>query len=104
VAAFLVPYTLTLVVFRTSSLTAGAKMFAGMFANHPGRPLPLAPVSLYVLAAAVFVGHAIAAHPRWPRLAEALPSPVRGLGYAAAVTAAFLLAPDAGQAFVYFQF
>ncbi len=104
VAAFLVPYTLTLVVFRSSSLTAGANMFAGMFAGRAGLPLPLAAVSLYVLTAVVIAGHIVAANPRWPCLAEALPSPVRGLGYAAAVTAALLLAPDAGQAFVYFQF
>ena len=33
-----------------------------------------------------------------------LPAPVQGLGYAAAVVLALVLAPDAGKAFIYFQF
>jgi alginate O-acetyltransferase complex protein AlgI len=104
IAAFLFTYMLSVVVFRSISMAAAGRMFAGMFVRQGGRPLSMAPASLLLLAAAVMIGHVVAAHPRWPRLTAALPAPVRGLGYAAAVMAALLLAPDAGQAFIYFQF
>ena len=96
--------SLTWVLFRALTFTAAGSVFTGLFRPQTGRPLPLASISLYVLAVVVFFAHLLALHPRWPRLAEVLPSPVRGLGYAAAITAALLLAPDAGQAFIYFQF
>jgi alginate O-acetyltransferase complex protein AlgI len=104
VAVFMFLFALTTVVFRASTLTTAGRMFAGMFAPQTGRPLPLREFSLYLLTAAVALGYLCAANRHWPRLAAAFPSPVRGLGYAAAITAALLLAPDAGRAFVYFQF
>jgi alginate O-acetyltransferase complex protein AlgI len=104
VVAFLFAYMLSVVVFRSISMAAAGRMFAGMFGRQGGKSLPLSPASLLLLAAIVMIGHVVAAHPRWPKLTAWLPAPVRGLGYAAAIMAALLLAPDAGQAFIYFQF
>jgi alginate O-acetyltransferase complex protein AlgI len=104
ISTFLLTFMLTLVVFRTASLSAAGQMFAGMFVPQGGQSLPLKPISLYVLATLVLVGHGISARPWWPRLLNGVASPIRGLGYAAAITGALMLAPDAGQAFIYFQF
>ena len=40
----------------------------------------------------------------WERVSVRLPDPVVGLGYAAALSLALVLAPPVGQAFIYFQF
>jgi hypothetical protein len=40
----------------------------------------------------------------WRRAAVRLPGPVLGMGLGLALTLALLLAPDAGKAFIYFQF
>jgi alginate O-acetyltransferase complex protein AlgI len=104
IAFFLVTFMLTLVVFRTSSLSVAGRMFAGLFSPQSGLSLTLKPTSLYVLTAVVILGHVVSAWPRWPRTFRSLSPPVRGLSYAAAISAALLLAPDAGQAFIYFQF
>jgi alginate O-acetyltransferase complex protein AlgI len=101
---FLFGFLMTLVVFRTPSLTAGGRMFAGMFSYQSGQPLALKPISLICLALVVVLAHLWAMSPRWSRLMAAIPSPIRGLGYAVAISLALLLAPDAGQAFIYFQF
>jgi hypothetical protein len=54
--------------------------------------------------ATVAFGHLMA---RWPRAHQwtlRVPAPVRGLGYALALTAVLVLAPGVGKAFIYFQF
>jgi alginate O-acetyltransferase complex protein AlgI len=103
-ASFLFVFLLTLVVFRTPSLGAGARMFAGMVTHQLGEPLALKPISLFCLVALVALAHIISASPRWNRGLSGIPSAVRGLSYAAAISLALLLAPDSGQAFIYFQF
>jgi hypothetical protein len=57
-----------------------------------------------VLVAGVAVGHYLASGRRWPTLLARLPSPVRGFGYAVAVSLALVLATEADKAFIYFQF
>jgi alginate O-acetyltransferase complex protein AlgI len=48
--------------------------------------------------------HALAQRGLWKKLAIRLPSPALGFGYAVVLTLALVLAPDAGKAFIYFQF
>ncbi len=54
--------------------------------------------------AIVAAAHALGSRPGWRAISARLPAPALGLGYAAALTLALLLAPDAGSAFIYFQF
>ena len=57
-----------------------------------------------VLAAVVVGCHLLALRGLWQRLATRLPAPVMGAGYAAVLLLALVLAPNAGKAFIYFQF
>jgi alginate O-acetyltransferase complex protein AlgI len=104
VAATFVAFSLTLVVFRSPSLAAGATLLGRLATYHAGRGAPLTGSSLAFLAALVAAGHALGSTARWTGWLTRLPSPVRGFGYAAAVTSALLLAVEADKAFIYFQF
>jgi alginate O-acetyltransferase complex protein AlgI len=104
VAGTLTLFTLTLVVFRSPSLAAAGGMLGGMLFGHAGLAEPMAATTFAVLAAGVAVGHAVAARPGWARAFDRWPPAAQGLACAAAVLAALVLAPPAGQAFVYFQF
>jgi alginate O-acetyltransferase complex protein AlgI len=97
-------FMLTLVIFRIPTVGRGLRVLGGMFAGQAGATLPMHASSLAVLAGLVAFGHVAATGGRWKRWLAALPPPVRGLGYAAVAAAALLLAPDVGQAFIYFDF
>jgi hypothetical protein len=75
-----------------------------MFVNSPGQPLPMSNTSLLVTVAVVFVGMGLwksgAFQWVWSRLHPTL----AGVGYAACLTAAMLLAPPDGKTFIYFTF
>jgi alginate O-acetyltransferase complex protein AlgI len=92
------------IVFRSQTLSAGIAMLGAMMRSQPGLPLPLAPAGLWFTVAVVVLGHALGRRGRWRSLAASLPSPLRGMGYAAVLTLALVLAPDAHKAFIYFQF
>jgi alginate O-acetyltransferase complex protein AlgI len=92
------------VLFRAPTLPAGVGMLRALVVPQPGLPLPLAEAGLWLTVAVVALGHALGRRGRWQQLAAVLPSPLRGLGYAALLTLALVLAPDAHKAFIYFQF
>jgi alginate O-acetyltransferase complex protein AlgI len=71
---------------------------------HGGLGPPLHNRGLWYTVAVVVLCHALAHSGLWKRLVVRLPAPVLGCGYAVAVTLAMVLAPDAGKAFIYFQF
>ncbi len=96
-------FCLTLVVFRCATLTASATMFGRMLRPCAGGGISDAP-ALWLTVAAVVFGHAVAMRPDWRRGLARLPAPVRGLGYASALTLVLVLAPGMGRAFIYFQF
>jgi len=104
VAVTFTTFCLTLVIFRAPTLSEGIGMLAHMFSRHSGMGLPLAIVGLWVPALVMYACH-LSAHLGWWRrpLAEA-PSPLRGLGYALALSLALVLNPGADKAFIYFQF
>jgi len=97
-------FCLTLVIFRCASLEGGVTTVGRMLILDHGLGTPIHARALWVTVAVVALGHALALRRRWPRLAARLPSPVRGLGYAAALTLVLILAPGPGKAFIYFQF
>jgi len=75
-----------------------------MVVPHSGLRAQLPNVSLWYTVAVMGLCHLLAHKGFWKRLAPRLPSPVMGLGYAVLLTLALVLAPDAGTAFIYFQF
>jgi hypothetical protein len=97
-------FCLTLVVFRCTSLADGTTMLGRMLWPSAGLATPLFGRAVWLTAAAVALGHVLAVRPEWRRRALHLPGPIRGLGYASALTAALILAPGASKAFIYFQF
>jgi alginate O-acetyltransferase complex protein AlgI len=92
------------VFFRSTSLTGASMILRRLFSPTDGLPTPLPTGAFWTLAAIVAAAHALGSRPGWRVISTRLPAPALGLGYAAALTLALLLAPDAGSAFIYFQF
>jgi alginate O-acetyltransferase complex protein AlgI len=92
------------VFFRSPSFTSASMMLRRLFSPTDGLPTPLPTGAFWTLVAIVVAAHALGSRPGWRALSTRLPAPALGLGYAAALMLALLLAPDAGSAFIYFQF
>jgi alginate O-acetyltransferase complex protein AlgI len=92
------------VLFRAQSVAAALAILGRMFAPAVGKGSPLPGISLWVLLTVMAVAHAVGSQGAWRRWTARLPAPVLGCGYAVALNFALLLAPDAGQTFIYFQF
>ena len=69
-----------------------------------GLDAPLHYRSLWYTAGVVIICHALAHYGVWKKLAASSPAMLLGFGYAALLTLALVLTPDAGKAFIYFQF
>jgi alginate O-acetyltransferase complex protein AlgI len=104
VASTFTLFTCSLVVFRAPTLGSGALMLRRMAAGAAGAPPPR-PVAVFALAALMMVlGHWLGWRDRWLAWYDRLPTPVRGLGYATALTAILLLTPVTTRTFIYFAF
>jgi alginate O-acetyltransferase complex protein AlgI len=95
-------FCLTLVVFRSPTLRAGEVMLMEMLVPHAGQQIHLQ--WFWETLVLVAVCHGLVQWGNWPKLFSALPSWVRGLGYAAMLSCTLLLATPALKAFIYFQF
>jgi alginate O-acetyltransferase complex protein AlgI len=92
------------VFFRAVTFEQALTFLQRLVVPHGGLPSVLPNHSLWYLVAVVAICHALAQRNWWQQLAARLPAPVLGFGYAVVLTAALVLAPDAGKAFIYFQF
>ncbi len=92
------------VFFRAETFTQAATMFHRMFVRQPGRGMPLNETGLFCTIGLVVFCHLLSYFGLWQRFSQRLPAPVLGFSYAVVLTFALLLAPDAGKAFIYFQF
>ena len=79
-------------------------MVARMARSSSGLSAPQHPSGLAYTALLVAVCHLLGWRDNWKKLLGFLPGPVMGVGYAAVLSAALLLAPVVSKAFVYFQF
>jgi alginate O-acetyltransferase complex protein AlgI len=94
----------TWVFFRAGSLHGAVTMLGRMVVPATGLRLPMNESGLWPTVAVVALAHCVGAIglPRsWCRWT---PAPVQGFAFAAAVSLALLLAPQANKAFIYFQF
>ena len=92
------------IFFRATTFGAAATILRKLFVPELGLAAPLQEHSVWYTLAVVAVCHALAHFGVWKHLAVRLPSALLGFGYATALTLALVLAPDAGKAFIYFQF
>ena len=92
------------VFFRATTFTAAATVFRHMFATHQGLSLPMHKESLLVLATVVLICHLVGLAGLWQKWSVRVPAPMLGMSYALLLTVTLVLAPDAGKAFIYFQF
>jgi alginate O-acetyltransferase complex protein AlgI len=92
------------VFFRATTFGTAATVLYRMAIPQEGLAAPLHNRSLWYTVAIVAVCHAVAQRGVWKRIAIRLPAPILGCGYAVVLTLALVLAPDAGKAFIYFQF
>jgi alginate O-acetyltransferase complex protein AlgI len=93
------------VFFRAATFATAADFLHRLVIPNPsglGNPLPQQ--SFVYLVILVALCHALAQRDLWKRIAVRLPAPVMGVGYAAVLTLALLLAPEVDRAFIYFQF
>jgi alginate O-acetyltransferase complex protein AlgI len=91
------------VFFRATTLATALTLLHRIAVGSPGLNTPMPRVSLLWTLALMWVCHAVACWVPWRKLWR-VPAPIQGFGYAAALVLAQVLAPDAGKAFIYFQF
>jgi len=92
------------VVFRASTFASAWSIVHRLFISHDGLAPPIPTGAFWTLIGIVVLAHAVGTMKGWKTVASRLPGPALGLGYAAVLTLALLLAPDSGNVFIYFQF
>lgn len=92
------------VFFRAQTLPAALTMVERMVVPSLGNSIPMHPRGILFTVAVVALCHVLAAHGIWKRVSIQLPAPVLGASYAMVMTLAMVLSPEAGKAFIYFQF
>jgi alginate O-acetyltransferase complex protein AlgI len=92
------------VFFRATTFAAAGTILRKLAIPEIGLAAPLHNRSLWYTVAVMVICHALAHYGVWKKLALRLPAPLLGFSYAAVLTLALVLAPDAGKAFIYFQF
>ena len=105
-ALTLLAFTLSLVIFRSPTLHNALIIFSELAGRVRGPGIPqIQPLFIFWwLAALVLAGHLLTRAGVWQRLLLRSPAIARGCIYATAFSCSLLLAPDAGKAFIYFQF
>jgi D-alanyl-lipoteichoic acid acyltransferase DltB (MBOAT superfamily) len=92
------------VFFRPDLGGALAMLEKMVVISREGTSLPLHNRSLWYTVLFVLVCHLLVTFGAWQWLWQRTPAAVMGLGYALALTAAMVLAPEQTQAFIYFVF
>ncbi len=91
------------VFFRAATFGTAWTLLQRVAEWSPGLGTPLPRLSLICTLAFMWVCHAAACWLPWKKMWR-VPAPIQGFAYAAALVLAQVLAPDAGKAFIYFQF
>ena len=96
--------SLAWIFFRATTFSGAMLMLGRMFTTAHGLGPPMAKESLWVLTSVVVAAHVFALSGLWKKWSLRMPAPVLGMSYAVLLTLTLVLAPDAGKAFIYFQF
>ena len=96
--------SLAWVLFRAPDLQTASTIYSRAFAFEAGSPLTQPVEILAILSSAVILAHLAGRSGLRKYLYETIPSPIVGIAWSAAAIVAMALAPDAGKAFIYFQF
>jgi len=104
VAVTLFAFAATLVLFRCPDFHVATVMFSRLIAFSPGLTFPQSLSIFWWLIATVILGHIFAKSGLWDWLWRRTPAFAQGFAYATAFSIGLTLAPDAGRAFIYFQF
>jgi alginate O-acetyltransferase complex protein AlgI len=91
------------VFFRAATFDTALTLLGRVATGSSGLGTPIPRLSLNSTLLFMWICHAVACWVPWRKLWR-LPAPIQGFGYAAALVLAQVLAPDAGKAFIYFQF
>lgn len=91
------------VFFRATTFETAWTMLHRVAVWSPGLGTPIPRMNLNSTLLFMAICHAVAYWTPWRKMWR-LPAPIQGFGYAAALIMAQVLAPDAGKAFIYFQF
>src|SRR5262249_39579391 len=91
------------VFFRATTFDTAWTLLQRVAEWSPGLGTPLPRLSLVSTLIFMWLCHAAACWLPWKKVWR-VPAPIQGLTYAAALVLAQVLAPDAGKAFIYFQF
>jgi alginate O-acetyltransferase complex protein AlgI len=97
-------FCFTLLLFRAVSLADFGTLMHRLVVPTAGDPAPVRGSALLLTYAVVGLCHWIGCQVWFKHLTVRLPGPIVGLGYTTILLLALVLAPQSGQAFIYFQF
>jgi alginate O-acetyltransferase complex protein AlgI len=92
------------IFFRSETFGTAAEILHRLAIPHAGLGPPMHNRTFCYALIVVVISHLLAHWGLWKKLALRTPAPLMGFGYAAVLTLSLVLAPDAGKAFIYFQF
>ncbi len=105
IALTFVTFCLSLVIFRAADFTTAGHMFQRLFQSSSAlQASPLPVVGFWLTVGVVVAAHVLRHFGVWQRWNWRMPPALLGVGYAAALMVALVLAPHGGKAFIYFQF
>ncbi len=97
-------FALSGVLFRARDFEVAQTFFGRLLAFSPGKFFPQSLSIFWSLMAIVFLAHLFVRFGLWNGLWSRAPAYARGFAYASALSLCLMLSPDAGKAFIYFQF
>jgi alginate O-acetyltransferase complex protein AlgI len=92
------------VLFRAPSFEGAATICHRLFVPQPGLGSGINSTGMWATLGLVAFFHYVGWRQLWHKWQVRVPAPALGVGYAVVFSLALLLAPDAGKAFIYFQF
>jgi alginate O-acetyltransferase complex protein AlgI len=99
-------FCLSLVIFRAGSFGQALAFYQRLLTpgGSAAAPAPVPEIGFWLTAALVLACHLLARRGAWVGPARRIPAPALGLAYAGLLAVSFLLAPQATNPFIYFQF
>jgi alginate O-acetyltransferase complex protein AlgI len=98
-------FCLSLVIFRSPDFGTAIHMYQRLFQPMAGLGnLPVPAVGFWLTVGVMIACHLVRQFGLWQRWSWRMPASVLGMGYAAVLMVALMLAPQGGKAFIYFQF